>query len=1305
MDHDFLEILESNVEDISTVTIVEDRIAEGSEVVFNDQQIKSHLTNLLFDRNTQLKSLPKKVDLYYRLLKSRKTDAQNYSLLKPIIESKQYTYYTNDDDYVPDVSYEEAEMIKPSHFDKFIEQFNNFNRDVRNSYTSTAGKLYSLFRPFECDSRNKVYNDTDCVDLKGRKYRALGPNLVYGGDDINIKGFFKGTGKETKINYDEYLNQVNNLVKGNKVTVVFNDFMLNTNGNIIHDIEGIFDDIDIALSIQIRVDGVNTNKIPLKNDSYYVFKTGGEVPIFSKRSFFKGEFVIVSDVMSQYQLGKLILPSTPSQALYIEYDDVSTPNDVTYILEKYGFVDVLLPESSRPILEKLFSQKLPPKRVRVSPLSWKPIPESSIKLLRTVEGRNNLEKFISTVREKDRGLANVLTNYGNELQERFSTVNRKSIVTILEKMKVKLASYESDAAKSSCEQQKPLQLSKKYTSLEALRKDDGNVCYWDASFDKTDYKLRTEEESQSNLEKRLASIPKYSGLSAKDIQNEAANIMKGRRTVRNGDHCVLYNEILKTNLVFTRKTVQGSQIWVKVGSIDKCNETLLEEDLNDDTCLYDSLEKACKSLHESKLARRISRLKSGINYLEGAVKHLDTISEHLDKIKADFENVKLNGVVSRNLPFSDVSIFGDVEPADELEGYYIQPTFEDLFNNVEAQDYDFMPMPLDRPKDTKKSVDDFVSTICNLLEISFTDPQIKYLQGKVAIKYDIASIDEKIVGEKQKLMSKVNADMYATNMDFKKKIDERIDDKLKPLITKSYSEFYYNQILYSVALVSCMFMAMYPIVQIERIIPKCASKFSLLAFPLSGESTSSLEMYVICSLAFFAVPEDVRYQVLLGKKEDEIRTDIRKQIAELLEEDYGISQSIEVNRLNLVTSKVKNHDSETLLRTSFRPNFQFDKTDNSLIIKYLKTLNSHIKKEKFFKTTFGKSAFLSNSCCPEKLTDKIDYYSESVNDKELKSLNTSIQKSLIIPDDKRTMILKKQKLREKDETNYGGHINHKLYDIVQTQVPTSDIETTIASDEYYNKTLMPSVSTKFDNITKAMGSLSNIDTSRLVYLKDVLIMGLSDEVYNTRNSVYTFVTSKTPVLLSRLQNRYRDDKSETYTHVNNLLETNTQDLDILRSIDISSLRKVPYFEGDETVVVKNIASIMYPFVEVLEKMLTSTVLLKVCYFILSSLFDYINNTNYDIGSIEKSIENLREQRKEQMMTSYMADDEERSLQIQLRNLGVANWNTIFERIKNVDINAFANQREEQENYRMDDYQGENADGDVEEDTDFARGLL
>lgn len=119
-------------------------------------------------------------------------------------------------------------------------------------------------------------------------------------------------------------------------------------------------------------------------------------------------------------------------------------------------------------------------------------------------------------------------------------------------------------------------------------------------------------------------------------------------------------------------------------------------------------------------------------------------------------------------------------------------------------------------------------------------------------------------------------------------------------------------------------------------------------------------------------------------------------------------------------------------------------------------------------------------------------------------------------------------------------------------------------------------------------------------------------------------------------------------------------------------------------------------------------------FILKDLRNYLTRNDPNIQSVKKRIEELREKRKQDMISKYKMDDEERELQMALKKLGLSTWydvggdddsgkdkyHTPASKEAGADIMKMVNQQEEDMNYSTKAYIGENADQD-EVDEDFA----
>jgi hypothetical protein len=67
----------------------------------------------------------------------------------------------------------------------------------------------------------------------------------------------------------------------------------------------------------------------------------------------------------------------------------------------------------------------------------------------------------------------------------------------------------------------------------------------------------------------------------------------------------------------------------------------------------------------------------------------------------------------------------------------------------------------------------------------------------------------------------------------------------------------------------------------------------------------------------------------------------------------------------------------------------------------------------------------------------------------------------------------------------------------------------------------------------------------------------------------------------------------------------------------------------------------------------------IVYFVLEKLAMALQNTLVEPSKLKKAVEELRERRKQELIASYKVDDEERQLQITLKNMGLESWADIL----------------------------------------------
>jgi hypothetical protein len=258
------------------------------------------------------------------------------------------------------------------------------------------------------------------------------------------------------------------------------------------------------------------------------------------------------------------------------------------------------------------------------------------------------------------------------------------------------------------------------------------------------------------------------------------------------------------------------------------------------------------------------------------------------------------------------------------------------------------------------------------------------------------------------------------------------------------------------------------------------------------------------------------------------------------------------------------------------------------------------------------------------------------------------------------------------------------------------------------------------------------EQSILDSFRPILIMiteiGDADTV---RQCIYNHLTITLPREVSKIANKKIDDDDWRFSMVTR------GDLDISKWTnvlmkDVGSL----WLENDVT---KNISILSFMYVKIMYDILMITaapdakseaelfmallssseekkgMISLVSRFVfenIKALLDCIRTNDVDVSSVRQKVEELRELRKQELINMYKIDDEERQLQMTLRKIGVDTWYDVGEVAeqdtyiditqpdpKNISITKHANALQENENYNMKAYLGENTEAN-EVDEDF-----
>lgn len=305
----------------------------------------------------------------------------------------------------------------------------------------------------------------------------------------------------------------------------------------------------------------------------------------------------------------------------------------------------------------------------------------------------------------------------------------------------------------------------------------------------------------------------------------------------------------------------------------------------------------------------------------------------------------------------------------------------------------------------------------------------------------------------------------------------------------------------------------------------------------------------------------------------------------------------------------------------------------------------------------------------------------------------------------------------------------------------------------YNKTnwwedrFYPMLHLKWDELTRliSVNIPDKTDSNIIEYIKSVIVDvgSVVEDLKTTRNVLSNFMGSKVRSILGsiinvkKLSKEVNDEMSlrndplysiivsvsnnKHYQHVLQELKS-----PVLMSQNIHQL----YFHtDDEEDTVKNISLLAYIFVTTMLSILQRShsthekimhteqnvvtqdnvkISCMIVYYILNRLAASFANTLVEPSKLKKAVEELRERRKQELIASYKVDDEERQLQITLKNMGLESWADILTgndtEQNEPSVEATYNQKDEYDMAKDEIYQtfkGEHNDayGEDEDDED------
>lgn len=310
--------------------------------------------------------------------------------------------------------------------------------------------------------------------------------------------------------------------------------------------------------------------------------------------------------------------------------------------------------------------------------------------------------------------------------------------------------------------------------------------------------------------------------------------------------------------------------------------------------------------------------------------------------------------------------------------------------------------------------------------------------------------------------------------------------------------------------------------------------------------------------------------------------------------------------------------------------------------------------------------------------------------------------------------------------------------------------------DWWIDTFYPSLSEEFNQLVNILHKLSDgTNKETLEYIKNTLInLANIEDVSIVRQVAYTFISSKMRQILGKIVNKQKltEDMMKDEAIKSNPLFMIIASVSANKNYDAvlvqykQLLVMMKHFEStyfttiDNDIILQNVFLLAYLIVTFLKTLLFMTLSIHtkmqmfyqvsmtsltidattrdkenlklscdIVNYLLHALSTQLKNTIADPSELKLSYEKLRELRKEEEISKYKVDDEERELQIQLKKMGHANWVNILDvsedyemsEEQKIALNPTVKVYDEYDMEQADIFHGYKEDGEISEpDEDF-----
>lgn len=1310
-----ISINEENVYNIiNDVLIEEDIISTHSKLKLTKDQIINELTNLLYDFYKN--NITSKVNSILDIFDKKYSSLINLPILYPVIDYIKYEYYDDKEKDNIDNEYGDKNQISYIYFYSLLRQVNDLLKST-NSYVDTKKRLDILFKPIL--TQNSNFTNSFNIDA----FRYYNNNIVkqpiriLSNDNIKVVGFLsKPKDINDNITYfdvSKYIQNIENLNINDNVLLIFKDFILdNSKTPLIKEIVKVTDitDTNITFTNNLNIKfiydkiNINLNKFFIYIENEFIYSTD---MLLTKNIYFYNYNIEL--------IQKIFLPQNISQYIFMNLKEVKSfknLNDLDNLLYDINHnsrdLDVSITDLLRFIVEKRYPNLIISKNPKFNSINLNSLKNDFVKNINHPYKSSYIDSDISRYIYIHSSLALEYSYILSQIDNYFKNFNEYIL----------LNNKNKDLLKLSDKIQKEIKLPIKDSKCDNI---------------------------VNNSEIKI--FDTYIQLEKSDYNGHKAIVRE-----------------LSGDTIYIKSKVSNGYVWKKDKTIPfkLCQDDLYTNlDIEKtDTCIFDIIKNKCNEIPLLRENIKQFILKEKYDNIQEAIEIIDNlnlIQEKITEIKKYFDNLLLLPY-NKNYNILTKNTKIDEDDIDDYEGDINFDEKELILTHDEEQQYAqiFNKKVNKEDQENINSYSEILYMFINFMNIDLKQTDIDFILKDVETKYPY-TIDSHITKFYNTLFSKRNADLYNIDNNYKTKFDNLIETKLTAEKNKLIGPFYYNIISRISALLALIIMTKYPSILIGSIYPACLQFFTYKGYPIDNNQQKNLIKYLSCLITHVTSTNDSKYSTVSQNKVDDIYKNISTEIDQILQQYIHIDLALKNNKDKLILKNL-NHNIYNETYYGFRPSFEFNNPNNK-IIKFLKKLNHSVETSKVLKTNIFNIPALHNTCCLEKLKDNIVFFDHFINE------STNIQKEKIYINTPNINVkLNNYNIKQGNiifnNINFINSTNSKPFENINKIILNfkeknklysndpifnkfEEIDFNNLNKKFWDDTVYNKIINLYNIIINTISNYISVDKIKVDLIKQFIYVQAYNDINNLRYGIFKNITTSFQSFLAKTAS-IKNINIENYDNINDnieltlllsIIKNKNFSQDLIKNIINISLNDVKtlWFQNK---TIENIILLNYIFLKICYSILNKFAddswnnydiynninvnnnidldrFKLVCSLIYTSLIKYYNdiyNIDTNIKDITQQNEVLREKRKQDLMDKYKVDDEERSLQIELRKLGYANWQDVgvniqetSEFIENTEKDIYPDKeqpiinKEEEENYKLNDYAGhENENNDVED---------